>query len=85
MSGTPTTNYSFPTYAAEDAPNLEGAYNQAMTKIDETIKTLADRVQALEDAGGTVAKFEGVTNLTVSDLAGMKFDANNFAGKGSEV
>ena len=34
-----TTNYSLPTYEANDAPNLTGAYNTAMTSIDRIMKS----------------------------------------------
>lgn len=39
MAGTPTTNYGLPTYADGDAPNLGGAYNTAMQKIDTQMKS----------------------------------------------
>ena len=38
MAGTPTTNYQIPTYANADAPDLTGAYNTAMGKIDTQMK-----------------------------------------------
>lgn len=44
MAGTPTTNYQLPTYADGDSPDLTGAYNDAMTKIDTELKTLADSI-----------------------------------------
>lgn len=51
MAGTPTTNYKLPTYAAQDAPNLTGAYNQAMAKIDTQMKANADAAaDAMSDA-----------------------------------
>lgn len=34
-----TTNYSLPTYEANDAPNLTGAYNTAMASIDRIMKS----------------------------------------------
>lgn len=43
MTGTPTTNYQLPTYADTDAPDLTGAYNQAMEKIDTRMKTNYDK------------------------------------------
>ena len=33
-----TTNYSLPTYEANDAPNLTGAYNSAISSIDQIMK-----------------------------------------------
>ena len=33
-----TTNYSLPTYEANDAPDLTGAYNSAMESIDQIMK-----------------------------------------------
>ena len=37
MAGTPTTNYQLPTYADTDAPDLTGAYNQAMMDLGATV------------------------------------------------
>lgn len=34
-----TTNYKFPTYEATDSPNLTNQYNNALTSIDEHIKS----------------------------------------------
>jgi hypothetical protein len=34
-----TTNYSLPTYDANDAPNLTGAYNSAIASIDRIMKS----------------------------------------------
>lgn len=84
MAGTPTTNYSFPTYAEQDPPNLAGAYNEAMTSIDSTIKGLADRITTLE---GEIAQgdFTGTSQLTVADLAGLKLNDGGYAGKDKAV
>lgn len=53
MTGTPTTNYQLPTYAATDAPDLTGAYNQAMKKIDTQMKTNSDKAASATSAAGT--------------------------------
>jgi hypothetical protein len=53
MAGTPTTNYQLPTYADTDAPDLTGAYNQAMEKIDTQMKTNSDKAASATSAGGT--------------------------------
>lgn len=52
MAGTPTTNYQIPTYADTDAPDLTGAYNDAMSKIDTQMKANADAASA---AAGTAS------------------------------
>lgn len=52
MGGTPTTNYRLPTYADADAPDLTGAYNQAMEKIDEQMKTNSDEAASATSAAG---------------------------------
>ena len=44
MAGTPTTNYNIPTYADTDAPDLSGAYNDAMGIIDTQLKANADAI-----------------------------------------
>lgn len=53
MAGTPTTNYQLPTYADTDAPDLTGAYNQAMEKIDTQMKTNAAKAASATSAAGT--------------------------------
>ena len=53
MTGTPTTNYQLPTYADTDAPDLTGAYNQAMEKIDTQMKTNSDETASATSAAGT--------------------------------
>ena len=53
MAGTPTTNYQLPTYADTDAPDLTGAYNQAMKKIDKQMKTNSDEAASAKSAAGT--------------------------------
>lgn len=42
-----TTNYNLEKYDATDAPNLEGQYNRSMDIIDTTLKTQADRIDAI--------------------------------------
>lgn len=53
MTGTPTTNYQLPTYADTDAPDLTGAYNQAMEKIDTQMKANSDKAASATSAAGT--------------------------------
>lgn len=53
MAGTPTTNYQLPTYADTDAPDLTGAYNQAMEKIDTQMKANSDETASATSAAGT--------------------------------
>lgn len=53
MAGKPTTNYQLPTYADTDAPDLTGAYNQAMAKIDTQMKTNYDKAASATSAAGT--------------------------------
>lgn len=60
MAGTPTTNYQLPTYADTDAPDLTGAYNQAMAKIDTQMKTNSDKAaSAIATLTGKVDNLEG--------------------------
>ena len=77
MAGTPTTHYNLPTYADSDAPDLTGAYNQAMGIIDtqmnasETaIDSLTGRVDSLE--GGAFAPSDDDATLTVQQLSEAK-------------
>lgn len=87
MAGTPTTNYQLPTYADTDAPDLTGAYNQAMAKIDTRMKTNSDEAasatsaagtakstadSALEKANGNEAKITKLTDR-VANLEGGQF------------
>lgn len=87
MTGTPTTNYQLPTYANTDAPDLTGAYNQAMEKIDKQMKTNSDKAASATSAAGTAkstadsalvtanANKTTITNLTgrVNNLEGGSF------------
>lgn len=77
MAGTPTTHYQLPTYADTDAPDLTGAYNQAMKKIDTQmnankteIDILTGRVGNLE--GSSFTPSEGDETLTVQQLSEAK-------------
>lgn len=70
MAGTPTTNYQLPTYANTDAPDLTGAYNQAMEKIDTLMKTNSDKVANLE--GGAFKPQDNDATLTVQQLSEAK-------------
>lgn len=77
MAGTPTTNYQLPTYADTDAPDLTGAYNQAMEKIDTqmnsdeaAITALTGRVANLE--GGSFKPQDTDATLTVQQLSEAK-------------
>lgn len=77
MAGTPTTNYDLPTYADTDAPDLTGAYNQAMEKIDTqmnanktAIDNLNERVNNLERGSFTPSEDDGT--LTVQQLSEAK-------------
>ena len=70
MAGTPTPNYNFPTYAETDAPNLAGAYNQAVNAIDAKIKEVADAASSgasVPDANSTT---KGIAKLYDSTTAG---------------
>lgn len=71
MAGTPTTNYQLPTYADTDAPDLTGAYNQAMKKIDTQMKTNSDKAASATSAAGTAK--------STAESALAKANANNEA------
>lgn len=71
MTGTPTTNYQLPTYADTDAPDLTGAYNQAMKKIDTQMKTNSDKAASATSTAGTAK--------STADSALAKANANNAA------
>lgn len=77
MAGTPTKHYQLPTYADTDAPDLTGAYNQAMVKIDTqmnanktAIDNLTGRVVNLE--GSSFTPSEDDKTLTVQQLSEAK-------------
>ena len=77
MAGTPTMHYQLPTYADTDAPDLTGAYNEAMEKIDTqmnanktAIGNLTGRVDNLE--GGSFTPSEDDKTLTVQQLSEAK-------------
>lgn len=87
MAGTPTTNYQLPTYADADAPDLTGAYNQAMKKIDTQMKANSNEAasatskagaakstadSALEKANANKAEITALTGK-VANLEGSAF------------
>lgn len=61
-----TPYYNLPLYTETDAPDLTGAYNQAMGLVDAQIKTLSDAV-----AAGYVVKDTDPT-ITVDQLANLR-------------
>ena len=87
MAGKLTTNYQLPTYADTDAPDLTGAYNKAMEKIDTQMKTNSDKAASATSAAGTAkstadsalekanANKDEITNLKgrVANLEGGSF------------
>ena len=63
MAGTPTPNYSFPTYAETDVPDLAGAYNQAVNAIDAKIKEVADTIPSDVDVPDANSTTKGIAKL----------------------
>jgi len=63
MAGAPTPNYNFPTYAETDAPDLAGAYNQAVNAIDAKIKEVADSVSTGGDVPDANSTTKGIAKL----------------------
>lgn len=77
MAGTPTTNYQIPTYADADAPDLTGAYNTAMGKIDTQMKANEGEIAELQEqvaqlSAGSFAPSSDDKVLTVAQLAAAK-------------
>jgi len=64
MAGTPTTNYSLPTYASADAPDLTGAYNRAMTLIDTRMKSNADAAASASKAASSASSTASAAKST---------------------
>ena len=62
MAGTPTTNYKIPTYADTDAPDLSGAYNDAMDIIDTQLKANADAIKS-----ASTGNYEGTAPIVVNN------------------
>ena len=82
MAGTPTTNYSIPTYADTDAPDLSGAYNDAMGIIDTQLKANADATAAKQDklTAGTGIEIQG-NEISATATGGKEYTA----GAGIEI
>ena len=70
MAGTPTPNYSFPTYAETDVPDLAGAYNQAVNAIDAKIKEVADTIPSDVDVPDANSTTKGIAKLYDSTSIG---------------
>lgn len=78
MAGTPTTNYQLPTYADTDAPDLTGAYNQAMVKIDTQMKANSDEAMNALGEAASATSAAGTAKST-ADSALEKANANESA------
>lgn len=86
MAGTPTTNYKLPTYAAQDAPDLTGAYNSAMTKIDEQMKKNADVAVSASSAASTASSTASTAKSTAdSALSKANNNANSISALTARV
>ena len=70
MAGTPTPNYNFPTYAETDAPDLSGAYNQAVNAIDAKIKEVADTIPSSGSVPDANSTTKGIAKLYDSATVG---------------
>lgn len=81
MAGTPTTNYALPTYADADAPDLTGAYNSAMTKIDTQMKKNADVAASASSAASTASSKASTAKSTadsaLSEVRGLSASSFN--------
>ena len=78
MAGTPTTNYNIPTYADTDAPDLSGAYNDAMGIIDTQLKANADAIES-----ASTGNYTGTAPITVDNegrTIGVQYAAVNEEG-----
>lgn len=84
MAGTPTTNYQLPTYADTDAPDLTGAYNQAMKKIDTQMKTNSDKAaSATSEAGAAKSTADSAlekANGNKAEITSLKSRVANLEG-----
>ena len=78
MAGTPTTNYQLPTYADTDAPDLTGAYNQAMEKIDTQMKANSDEAMNAVGEAASATSAAGTAKST-ADSALQKANVNEAA------
>lgn len=78
MAGTPTTNYQLPTYADTDAPDLTGAYNQAMTKIDTQMKANSDKAASATSVAGTA---KSTADRALETANGNKAEITKLAGR----
>lgn len=78
MAGTPTTNYQLPTYADTDAPDLTGAYNQAMGKIDKQMKTNSDKAASATSAADTA---KSTANSALEKAKGNEAKITTLAGR----
>ena len=78
MAGTPTTNYQLPTYADTDAPDLTGAYNQAMGKIDKQMKANSDEAASATSTAGTA---KSAADSALEKANGNKAEIAKLAGR----
>ena len=78
MTGKSTTNYQLPTYADTDAPDLTGAYNQAMDKIDTQMKTNSDEAASATSEAGTA---KSTANSALETANGNKAEITALKGR----
>lgn len=82
MAGTPTTNYKIPTYAASDTPDLTGAYNSAMAKIDAELKNNANAASTNATAISTA---NGKITTNANDISSLKTTTSTHTSQISSI
>lgn len=80
MPGTPTTHYQLPTYAPSDPPDLEGAYNEAMVKIDAQMEV--NEQMATDAVAEAAAKEKSQANATSIEALAARVTALEEGGSG---
>lgn len=78
MPGTPTTHYQLPTYAQSDPPDLAGAYNEAMVKIDAQMEV---NEQMATDATAEAAAAKQAANALETQLGDLQTQLTTLSGK----
>ena len=69
-----TTNYSLPTYEADDAPDLTGAYNSAMDSIDRLMKANETAASNADSAAQQAQQDVNTLETRVAALEGAEGD-----------
>lgn len=79
-----TPNYNLEKYDSTDAPNLQGEYNRSMDILDTTLKTQAERIDAIptpENLPEGLKAFTTALGLSAANANALGTALNHFLNR----